>query len=520
MVIEDTDILSFDLTGGSPMNMDGTSYKKKTGAGAVVALSYALSMEPVNSFSDRENLTGILLQEAATSGTEMITSGGYQSSDAYTYITENILESYTADSTPNTVVFVVIMLIYVVLVGPVLYLVLKKLNKRQYLWLGITVTALVFIGIIYIFGLKYKMSQPVSDSFSIITLDEDTATEDITTSIVCPRATDYKLRLKSDYYNVSAVNDYYEDDTSGKIGAIISDDGNGTSIKINNYQIFNNTMYTMKNSGENQIGTIDTDLHYYTDGFEGTVTNNTCYDMYNVVVEFGNCSYEVGELKKGETVSIDKADVVNIYSSSGAGYNSYVYYYYDDINDETIRYSWINNLIRSEYISDSDNQGAVWGMIDGYTSSVFASGVAENSNNGVLITRLQGSFEDIAGAYYRDISEVIASSDGDYDEYDGEIYSDEVIVNYQFESDDNIDTLINMNYGTQPYNYDENEEYAQVYALNLETGTYDQIFTDSDTLSGSQLDKYMSGGNITLKYTLAEYTNTFMPTLSAEGGSK
>ena len=140
------DCISFELEGGEPFSekmTEGSGYKKAYGLGQVVVLSYSLGMEPLTSSPVKKEIGKLLIEEAMVEGTLSKLSG---SSMEHNYMSNGFNLSKLADSgsKPSVLLYGFILLAYVILVGPILYVILKKMNKREKIWISIPLVHIFF----------------------------------------------------------------------------------------------------------------------------------------------------------------------------------------------------------------------------------------------------------------------------------------------------------------------------------------------------------------------------------------
>ena len=167
------------------------------------------------------------------------------------------------------------------------------------------------------------------------------------------------------------------------------------------------------------------------------------------------------------------------------------------------------------------NQGYVWGKISSYQPEIVGDTDIKQTGNGVIFQTYHAEYEDVRGTYYPGLDQMEIASQGEYDSTDGMLYNDAVTITYSFEGYPGITTLENLSYGKEEAvdssSYGTNG-YANVYAYNVETGVYDLLFENGNTLSGTELQKYMSGNVIMLKYEAVNSQATYyMPRIVARG---
>lgn len=525
-VLKDVDCMDFELKDGEEIEGFSTqhsAYRKESGAGTVVVLSYALGMEPMAGFNERKSVAYLLVEAASGEKTEDILLNGnslYYMGSSGTNIAKTINEARR----PSALLFGIILSIYVILVGPVLYLVLKKKELREKIWAAVPLTALAFTGIVYLFGTAYRVGNPMVDTFTVLKIDDNTKKEKIYANITCPKAKQYSVMLNELYSDISYDQNYYDYSIFGSSNKKDSFDymfckkNGGLELTMNNATAFDTKDFTAGRISDNDVGNVDLDLHCYTSGFEGTITNNTIYDLEGVVVYFENYYYQAGDIKKGETVSIDRQKLItayaygtfeNLYSSKSKLYtdrNLFMQYRIDVFME--------NNYS----CNTSHGEGLVWGKIGSYIPELTKDSSVKTSGRAVYLSEFYGKYEDISGTYCPDINELLVENSGDYDYSNGRIYGGSVDMTYSFENYYDVTSLVNLTYNQKPSD-DSSEQYAKVYAYNVETGSYEEIFTDSDTISGAQLEKYLVSNVLMLRFVAesTQYYESYMPKIAAKG---
>ena len=106
----------------------------------------------------------------------------------------------------------------------------------------------------------------------------------------------------------------------------------------------------------------------------------------------------------------------------------------------------------------------------------------------------------------------------DYGDDDLLMYSETVDVNIRFGKNDDITELI---YDKTQTGSGKNKVVVQM--LNRETGEYDTVFADGQTIiKGQELDKYMSDGCLAMRFISPQqgdyYVDSYLPHISARGG--
>lgn len=522
------DALDFELESGMEMigfSTDQTAYYRDIGLGRVVVLAYSLGMEPMTGYSENAAVVGKLLTVSAADAASQNLNNTYSGRD---YSELELAAQADTTRKPSALLYGAVLLLYVVLVGPILYLILKAVKKREKIWIAIPIVVLVFTGIIFLTSLLYRVNKPLVNTFSFITLEEGYKTEKVYTRITCPKAKQYTVAIQPEYGNIqynSSGYDYSLFDTGSSdnpFDYMIKRSSAGTELVLNNTSTFNTTTFNVQRTEENDIGTIECDLQCYTAGFEGTVTNQTGYDLTGVVVNFERYYYQIGDLKKGEQITIDQSKLIP--AASGGNYTFENLYrnmrgLYSD-NKLYTQYK-IDTMMESDYVDiDSYGRGCVWAKISSYTPDFIGESSVKQSGIGVLYQTFHADYEDIGTVYYPNI-DGMAIDAGGYDTERRSFYSGEpVTVTYSFEGYPGITALENPDFNELgQYNADTGMYCAYVYAMDPKTGSFDQIFVGSRVLAGEELRKYVENNILVLRYEPVneQVYDNYIPRIIARG---
>ena len=517
LTLSGVDCIAFTLDEGKPNDpvyMDDWSYVKPVGLGNVVVLPYSLSMEPMASFTDRSRVASLILAASSTQAAVDNLSGTTNYGSVYS-MGMNLTSISEEVKSPSALLYGFLLTLYVVLVGPVLYLILKKAGKQEKLWIAIPLVALIFTGIIYCTGFIYRINKPLLNTFSLIKVDNGGAAETVCSKLVCPNAKQYTFKLSDDYEEFRNNSNYYDygfwgnnNANDGSFDSLFLDNGTESELIINSNTTFDSFEFSAGRVIDKSIGNFTLDLDCTTSGFSGTVKNDTAYDLKGVVVAYEGNLYIVGDLKKGESATLDEKDMLqtlgygtfdNLYTSTSTGKLTYEEYQ-------------IDSNIESYLLNVSDYKvGHVWGTIVSYKPELIGDNQVKSSGMAVIMNDFYQEYGDVSGNYYPGIESMAVDGQGDYDVGSGYMLGNAVVnVTYSFEGYGDIDMLV---LNSDPLDWGV---YADVYALNVDTGIYEMIFNGTDVIEGAELSKYMSHGVIQLKYEgTSGDNNYYIPRISA-----
>lgn len=238
------------------------------------------------------------------------------------YINYNINDSmsYTdIENIPKIGMYVIILALYLMLVGPILYIVLKKLDKRNHTWIVVPGLAVIFTVIVYVAGSGTRIHDPYIGYVDILNFQKegDTAEENVFFSITAPFNHDFSVKTDG-RYPISQLSDsnssyyYYSYDTRKAVEpeeyrTAINYGRNRTDLQIINNPAFSPVYYksesfhTMKNQ-------FLSDIHYTGDGIQGSITNDFDFDITNSMLFIDGNVINMGEIPQGATLSVENKD--------------------------------------------------------------------------------------------------------------------------------------------------------------------------------------------------------------------
>ena len=205
----------------------------------------------------------------------------------------------------------VLIVVYVIVVGPVLYLLLCKMKKRDWYWLGVPALGIIFIGVVFIGGRNLKLHE--TRVYSVTAQQADgKSTTGITTyynayhSGVKP----WKVRLNDNYaYGGTGLSESYSMASSGRVYEdryhYLVEYDRGLSLGVKPQSNFENA-YLFAAGTAKGCGSIDTRGLVITQQKQGgSITNNTSYDFPYLVCVSDDTVMVFSDVKAGETITID-----------------------------------------------------------------------------------------------------------------------------------------------------------------------------------------------------------------------
>ncbi len=101
------------------------------------------------------------------------------------------------DRLPDVVPLFVFLLVYILLIGPINYLVLSRLRRRELAWVSIPILIAVFSGLAYLFGSNLRGNEATLSRLTLVRTwpDRPQARADTVVGLLSPRRSEYDLAI-------------------------------------------------------------------------------------------------------------------------------------------------------------------------------------------------------------------------------------------------------------------------------------------------------------------------------------
>ena len=535
--LDKDDHLQFKKTTIADISVEGTqTYDALAGAadldsgfGKVIILPYALSSDSIIKENSKLQLIEHILKIGCTDKINGMVQGAFYD-NCLSYGITNAINN-NKKKTVSPVILIVILVIYLIVCGPVTYVILKKKHRREWIWIIVPAWAVVGTLAIYIVSTKYRVTKPLELTFTAADISDNIMRQNAYTYIIGSKAGSYSVDVDNKYSNVRVLDNMYMNTSDSQTMDVerIADDS-GVKMKFNTHVPFDGLSLEATSVSGNDIGRFGGSLKLYTDGLEGTVENNTSYDMTDVVVMTDGYYFCLDSLSAGASVNITKMQ--NRRMVKGISYDCMKSYYvskfgtdYSMDRDADIMMSrnYYMILKMGMYSSAQSDKGRVvmWATVD-RNSDVSSNEESEKYGSYIVYDMHMLDYEDVDGAYYSNIytRDVNRLEQSDYDTNDLMMYSDQVDVDVKFQDCDNIFCLTKQSTGK-----DAATSNVVVEAYNYGTGEYDTIFANGSLeLNGERLKLYLQNSEIRLRFIAPhqgkEYTEIYLPRISARGGGQ
>ena len=448
------------------------------------------------------------------------------------YQVENALGQSNGANMPNISLYVLVLCLYVLVVGPVLYLVLRKLDKRHYMWLAVPAASLIFTGIVFLLGTPTRIREPYMSYVSYLDYGTEELFERTFFQLTAPYNRTYDVMVEKDYQIAQLRSWGYRDYATGTIlsnyDVGIRKYEDGTDIELKNPSAFESFTFIAEGTAKKN-GSYEAEVEVTEDGqVRGSFTNHLGYDLEKVVLTHCGSVFAVGDVADGETVELDgmkmdKVIVNDYYSINNTDFleRMFEYNYYREPDKARKFFALAHYLNNYGYLR----------RMETFLVGVAEQGTEENlttdseiENFGVTVPILP--VENVTGNGYEYSIDGYATGvlQGSYDLPWSRYMSDSLVVcEYTFTDMETMppktiwySALYNNELRGEGYDYFP----GTISFLNRETGAYDLIFTGGIEGSCTDLSPYLLGGRLIVRYEVEEdqlnnnYNNLVIPVLS------
>lgn len=510
-------------------------YSLDRGSGKILITAFDLGLEPFISSDD----AAIMLQDILRETFDKIYVDNYQGGyNSRNYEISNILGSIPVENTVSTLTLVIVLGVYAILVGIVIYIILKKMKKRDLIWVLIPVTSIVFTVMIYLLGSKMKIRDVIVNSANIISVDEEgkgqinsyigVASKN-KGNIKIEKEEDLKMQYISDDY-------YYYGDT----------DYNAKTLRVKTTYTNDNSYFTVSNSDvasmnkfelsgkEIVMPKLENTLKIRDGNLEGTIKNNLDADIQRLVIVSGKSVWDLGQVAKGEEISI-----TNLVSNGSFGIQGYA----NSLNDEYYQSRWDDEIDSKDpkfknvkrhaslltllgdtgYVGTTTKIIAITDLPVDYSLNLEGKSIS-NYNLTAVIQEANIDFKDESGNLsfpegYFDYTVSEVDNRVNYDYYSDYIYGEgEIVLDYKINDNVNIKE-INVNVCTDQWGYQYGLD-GEYYIYNYNTNQYEEFKLTSGSYELMNDGRYSLDNIIKIKVVASENTESAAPKLVIKGVEK
>lgn len=202
---------------------------------------------------------------------------------------------------------VVLIIIYILVVGPILYFVLKRLDKREAAWWIIPALAVVISLALFIIGGRDRILQPQIQQMALFKVNEDSSlTGYYTNTLLTNRGGDFTFDTDANTTVVGAKKDDLNISTGNlHEQSYVKQHATGSTITLKNLNYWSVQSVVGQTTIED-AGKLDIQLTLENGKLQGTIDNNFPFALKDVTVVSGFRHYSLGEIEANGTLKVSE----------------------------------------------------------------------------------------------------------------------------------------------------------------------------------------------------------------------
>jgi hypothetical protein len=308
---EDISFFGAILNGESRILLQSDNYpvvaEKSIGKGSIIQTAFSLGDEPLSKQANYTFLLTELLKKA--NGTPLPTMN-------QNFGQQNIKEQmsnemgYTNELFPSfqisTPLMITIVIIYIILVGPLMYFLLKRKDKREHAWWIIPAISILASIAIFAYGAKDRLIRPQIQQIGFYEVQEDSSLSGYyMQSLLSNRSGNFTFESRPGTNMVASrkMNSFNGMPGNVQDTSILSEQSNKDELTIRNVGYWSVSSIlgesNIKNAGE-----IVVDLTVEGGNVRGTVKNEFPFALKDVAIWSGSKMIELGDLSPNESVNV------------------------------------------------------------------------------------------------------------------------------------------------------------------------------------------------------------------------
>lgn len=284
--------------------------------GRILFLTFDPAVEPVAGWEGKQEFWENLLFHSSVSENRyrQREQGYYYSTGNQGYYFESLAQQVPESKQPPFLFMLIVIVIYVIIVGPIMYIILKRKDKRDLNWLAVPAVALLCLFVIYIAGFRTRYQTAVLNAVSMINLDMERQKTDIQTGmgIFNNKKGDLKLAYSMDSnieFDISGSNyrGYYSypdgKEPEGKVvSKLLLTDPVG-------YELYDVAMWEPKylsaRRSEPLADQLINSLQIKDGRFKAVIRNSTQYEFMDAFMSVGSAFFSIGDVLPGQEITVD-----------------------------------------------------------------------------------------------------------------------------------------------------------------------------------------------------------------------
>ncbi|MFD2656739.1 hypothetical protein [Gracilibacillus thailandensis] len=416
--------------------------------------------------------------------------------------------------------------VYLLVIIPILYFVLKRMDKREWAWIIIPVFAIVSSVGLYTIGAKDRGGAIKTNVMSVISLDEQgMGSGEGVISMLSKGSGSYTLSMDSTFNPIPSEDLYGPQKTYADLPFLETEE-NKENVHFQQVEFWSPRSVAFDQPVK-EYGQISSSFSFANGTISGQVTSNFEFDLHDVYLISGQNYQEIGELAAGETKEVSFSAENQDYFQQPTEQVAYNLFGHSgqtgQQSDEQIKAELLSVAIRNE-IDRNVNTPMLIGFTDQSLVPVTINGDETNQNNHHLF--MQPTTIDLAddetSALSMDLQMPTVSIDQGQIYHNGieqgdpfiEVSAGSYLLTYE------LPTVL----GERSFQMDElairlpNNRNGLTFSLyNKQSDSYDSIDQNSVSYDQNAAADYLNQNQILIQVSAASDSPIDVPTVTLEG---
>mgnify|MGYP002744220391 CR=1 FL=1 len=545
----DLDTVNINLHGGNVIISDGdfpliTSVNKQRGLIAVAGFDFC----DLSQFA-KDNTQFARYIVSSVLGDERIEklAKQYEVSDNTFQNVEPILNSSEIKKLPAMPVYTLIIIAYILIIGPVLFIYLRDYGLAIYYRKAVVLISFLFLALVLIYNGRTRFTTTFYNYVTVYEAGDSDVSESTYVNLRNPYNRPYDVVVDSNYSIVPIIRDIKGSESNRELKrntSITIDNTEFTkNVHINHIGAFSSNIWKMDKTIENLNNEGFTgEINFFDGNLNVEITNNYDYKVKNAtLILYGKIAI-LGDFEAGETREIDNCELINIPLTNFditarliTGMEKY-----STINQngnangiDTEKYMQLMNVSNfiSFYLKENSNGYTADARIIAFSevplsNPIFFSNTMEGSGLTLLTSVIPVNSIEDGKVYRQSLLKMPLVLSGDYSYIDNALRSSDATVLEYFLGDNiNIEEVkfeqISDVFSNQRYSDKIKLFKGNIALYNFKTGNFD--FISQNEFSIIDLLTYLSDTNtIRVRYSNIENSDleTALPMISVLGVEK
>ncbi|SES01630.1 hypothetical protein SAMN04487944_11533 [Gracilibacillus ureilyticus] len=415
---------------------------------------------------------------------------------------------------------------YLLIILPVLYFILKRIDKREWAWLVIPGLAIILSIGLYTLGAKDRGGAIKTNMISVISVNEQgIGSGEGAVSLLSKESGSYTLTMNSEY-NPFPAEDLYGPQRLYSELPFLEEDGNETNVHYQQVEFWSPRSAAV-NHPVKEYGQFTSNLSLTNEQISGQITNEFDYDFEDVYLISGNSYHEIGEIAAGESkeISFDKKN--NSFFEQPTEQVAYQIFgnqgYSPSQNVEQIKAELLSMALRNE-IDRSVNKPLLIGFTSDSLYPVTVNGEETVQNNRHLFiqpTEVQLPSDETSTLSTEIRLPEVSVNDGRIYHNGigmGEPYLDlsagSYLLTYELP-----ESLIERSFQLEKLSFSQlNQQTGFTFSLyNVQSDTFEEIDQTQASFNENAHEKYMKDNSIVLRISSVAESGIEVPAVTIEG---